>query len=119
MVISQEEDDDKALETAEMAELIRTSVSTDEEVRGLCRDLQVLGRSEFKLLLKWRLKVKKAIDAKVKELKKAAGEVCLHPSHSLVQEPTCDYSVNSTPTLVCCFDYETFCTLTVALLLLS
>lgn len=35
------------------AELIRSHSATSREVLQLCRDLQVLGRSEFKQLLKW------------------------------------------------------------------
>ncbi|GAB4820618.1 hypothetical protein N2152v2_007664 [Parachlorella kessleri] len=44
---------------AAAAKLIREHPATTAEVRTLCRDLQVLGRSEFKQLLKWRLLVKK------------------------------------------------------------
>lgn len=38
---------------------IRKHPSTNEEIRSLCTDLQVLGRSEFKSLLKWRLALRK------------------------------------------------------------
>jgi AdoMet-dependent rRNA methyltransferase SPB1 len=38
-------------------------------VRALCQDLGVLGRVDFKLLLKWRLAVRKAagLDGKLKK----------------------------------------------------
>lgn len=36
-----------------LAELARSHASTDDEVRLLCSDLQVLGRSEFKQLIRW------------------------------------------------------------------
>ena len=38
---------------AALAELARTHESTDSEIRQLCSDLQVLGRSEFKQLIRW------------------------------------------------------------------
>ena len=34
--------------------------STTDEIRALCQDLGVLGRVDFKLLLKWRLAVRKS-----------------------------------------------------------
>ena len=37
----------------EAAETIRLHPATSREVLALCQDLQVLGRSEFKALLKW------------------------------------------------------------------
>ena len=40
------------------ADAIRTHAATTAEVRALCADLQVLGRSEFKQLLRWRLRVR-------------------------------------------------------------
>ena len=36
-----------------MAVFVRFHPSTSAEIRALCNDLQVLGRSEFKQLLKW------------------------------------------------------------------
>ncbi|CAL8471869.1 g11411 [Coccomyxa elongata] len=44
-----------------MAVFVRFHPSTTAEIRALCNDLQVLGRSEFKQLLKWRLAMKKAL----------------------------------------------------------
>ena len=41
---------DKALE---LAAFVESNPATDAEVKALCEDLQVLGRSEFKSLLKW------------------------------------------------------------------
>lgn len=61
------------LEVGEMADIIREDSGTTAEIRLLCADLQVLGRNEFKALLKWRLKVKKAIDVRVKEAAAAEG----------------------------------------------
>lgn len=42
-----------ALGFAALAARIRESSFTTAEVRAACTDLQVLGRSEFKALLKW------------------------------------------------------------------
>ncbi len=47
--------------------------STTAEVRALCRDLQVLGRSEFKHLLRWRLELRKALASELGEAAMAAG----------------------------------------------
>ena len=41
------------------AEFLRSHPATSEEIRILLQDLQVIGRSEFKALLKWRLSVRK------------------------------------------------------------
>ncbi len=42
-----------ALGYAALAARIRDSPATTAEIRATCADLQVLGRSEFKALLKW------------------------------------------------------------------
>lgn len=47
---------------SEIQNLVKSHKATTTEIRTLCEDLQVLGRSEFKQLLKWRLVVKKDID---------------------------------------------------------
>ena len=64
-------------DAAELARYVRAHAATTAEVLVLCRDLQVLGRSEFKALLKWRLLVKKDLQreaaAKAKEAATAEG----------------------------------------------
>ncbi|KAI1452152.1 AdoMet-dependent rRNA methyltransferase spb-1 [Annulohypoxylon moriforme] len=45
---------------------------TNEEIRICCADLKVLGRREFKLLLKWRLKAREAFGLPTKKTTKAA-----------------------------------------------
>ncbi|KAL6765538.1 FtsJ-like methyltransferase-domain-containing protein [Haematococcus lacustris] len=45
----------------ELADAVRRSAATTLEVRALCGDLQVLGRTEFKSLLRWRLAVRKEL----------------------------------------------------------
>ncbi|OAQ63546.1 AdoMet-dependent rRNA methyltransferase spb-1 [Pochonia chlamydosporia 170] len=42
---------------------------TTEEIRNCCRDLKVLGRKDFKLLLKWRLKVRDIFGFSTKDKK--------------------------------------------------
>ncbi|GAB0135794.1 hypothetical protein EsDP_00004119 [Epichloe bromicola] len=42
---------------------------TTDEIRTSCRDLKVLGRKDFKLLLKWRLKVRDIFGLSTKEKK--------------------------------------------------
>jgi AdoMet-dependent rRNA methyltransferase SPB1 len=50
----------------EISEFVNAHKSTTDEIRTLCSDLQVLGRSEFKQLLKWRLGVKKDLEKLLK-----------------------------------------------------
>ncbi|KAI0883244.1 AdoMet-dependent rRNA methyltransferase spb-1 [Annulohypoxylon maeteangense] len=45
---------------------------TNEEIRICCADLKVLGRREFKLLLKWRLKAREAFGLPTKKTAKSA-----------------------------------------------
>lgn len=45
----------------ELAAVIRSHEATNPEVKELCGDLQVLGRNEFKALLRWRLVLRKAL----------------------------------------------------------
>ncbi|KAI7836413.1 hypothetical protein COHA_009713 [Chlorella ohadii] len=62
---------------AELAAYVRSHAATDSEVKTLCKDLQVLGRSEFKQLLRWRLLIKKDLQraaAAAAKAAKAAGE---------------------------------------------
>lgn len=59
---------------SELASFVRSHTATDAEVRLLCKDLQVLGRSEFKQLLKWRLLVKKDLQREAAAAAKAKAE---------------------------------------------
>jgi AdoMet-dependent rRNA methyltransferase SPB1 len=52
------QDERRVWEPAEVAEFVRKHAATTTEIRHLCTDLQVLGRSEFKQLLRWRMKVR-------------------------------------------------------------
>ena len=54
-------------------EVLASHKATTSEIKSLCEDLQVLGRSEFKQLLRWRLAVKKEAEKVMKERRKAAG----------------------------------------------
>lgn len=80
---------------AEISAAIRQHPSTTSEIRALCDDLQVLGRSEFKQLLKWRLDIKKTLKQQLEGEKKSqkqagadatnSGEE-LDPEEKLLQE---------------------------------
>lgn len=54
--------------------LILDHPETDAEVRELCKDVQVLGRSEFKQLIRWRMKMRKALEREEKARAAAAAE---------------------------------------------
>lgn len=41
----------------EFADFVEAHPATQAEIKALCQDLQVLGRSEFKQLLKWSVKL--------------------------------------------------------------
>lgn len=60
-------------DAAELAAFVRGHAATDAEVKALCKDLQVLGRSEFKQLLRWRLLVKKDLQRAAAARAKAAA----------------------------------------------
>ncbi|QUC18956.1 uncharacterized protein UV8b_03197 [Ustilaginoidea virens] len=47
---------------------------TTDEIRSCCRDLKVLGRKDFKLLLKWRLKVREIFGFTTKKDKAIVSE---------------------------------------------
>ena len=47
---------------------------TTEEIRICCADLKVLGRKEFRTLLKWRLKIRDKFGMSAKQKKKEAAE---------------------------------------------
>lgn len=105
--VEEEEGADGAADAAaklsgeEATALILEHPETDKEVRELCKDVQVLGRSEFKQLLRWRLKMRKAVDQAEKERARAAAAevraglvlragvlLCdLHPPKSLFTVP--------------------------------
>jgi AdoMet-dependent rRNA methyltransferase SPB1 len=52
-------DDEKSKMIAELKE-------TDEEIRACCKDLKVLGKKEFKVLIRWRLSLRKKLELEEK-----------------------------------------------------
>lgn len=52
--------------------------STTDEIKILCEDLQVLGRTEFKQILKWRMTVKKELEKSLGKTSTAAAAVGGH-----------------------------------------
>ncbi len=85
---------------AEMNELSFTPANDDEikylllapettqEIKNCCQDLKVLGRREFKLLIKWRLQMRKhfGIVEPEQHSKKAADEASSTPAAELTPE---------------------------------
>lgn len=51
----------------DLVKTILSDLETTEEVKNCCEDLKVLGRREFKLLLKWRLRMRKVLGFDVEE----------------------------------------------------
>ena len=62
---------------AAAAAAVATHPATTATVRELCADLGVLGRSEFKALLKWRTDVRKTLEAAAKAAAKEAAAVAV------------------------------------------
>lgn len=56
---------------------------TTEEVRLCCQDLKVLGRKEFKTLLRWRLKARDRFGFRVKKTAKQEAEAAKKPSEEV------------------------------------
>ncbi|CAI5519086.1 unnamed protein product [Closterium sp. Naga37s-1] len=48
---------------------------TTPEIHELCKDLRILGKRDFKQLLKWRLKIRKDLPELVRQDKRGEGEV--------------------------------------------
>lgn len=73
----EEDEEGEGRDPAELkavAERARRHASTNAEVKELCADLQVLGRREFKQLLKWRMGIRKELERERKEAGKRAAE---------------------------------------------
>ncbi|KFM27898.1 AdoMet-dependent rRNA methyltransferase spb1 [Auxenochlorella protothecoides] len=62
-------------EGRELARFVADHPATTPEVRLLCGDLQVLGRSEFKQLLKWRLTLKRDLAKRAPAAAEAGASV--------------------------------------------
>ncbi|XP_023512222.1 adoMet-dependent rRNA methyltransferase spb1-like [Cucurbita pepo subsp. pepo] len=70
--------------------LIKNHDLTTEEVKALCDDLRVLGKQDFKHLLKWRLHIRKALSPNQKatptSVKDAENEVKQNEDDKLLNE---------------------------------
>ena len=65
--------DYQELEFDARSKVYRNQPATTDEVRACCADLQVLGKADFKYLLKWRRAMKQVHAKMVAEIKKAQG----------------------------------------------
>lgn len=54
--------------------MFEESPLTTEEIKTCCADLRLLNKSDFKMLLKWRLEVLKQNKEVVKAMKKEEGQ---------------------------------------------
>ena len=54
--------------------MFEASPLTTEEIKTCCADLRLLNKSDFKMLLKWRLEVLKQNKEVVKAMKKEEGQ---------------------------------------------
>jgi AdoMet-dependent rRNA methyltransferase SPB1 len=58
----------------DLTKTILSDLETSEEMKNCCEDLKVLGRREFKLLLRWRLRMRKVLGFDAEEKPVAAEE---------------------------------------------
>ena len=56
------------------SEIFEQSDLTSEEIKICCSDLRLLNKSDFKMLLKWRLQMLKQKKEEIKEMKKKLAE---------------------------------------------
>ena len=49
--------------------MFETSPLTTEEVKACCADLRLLNKSDFKMLLKWRLEMLKTHKEEIKQMR--------------------------------------------------
>ena len=61
--------------------MFETSPLTTEEVKACCADLRLLNKSDFKMLLKWRLEMLKTHKEEIKQMR-AEG----HEGHEVEKE---------------------------------
>ena len=55
--------------------MFETSPLTTEEVKACCADLRLLNKSDFKMLLKWRLEMLKTHKEEIKQMRAEGHEV--------------------------------------------
>lgn len=65
--------------------MFETSPLTTEEVKACCADLRLLNKSDFKMLLKWRLEMLKTHKEEIKQMRAEGHEG--HEGHE-VEEKT-------------------------------
>lgn len=82
-----------AEEMRSVAALVRSHAATNYEIKELCKDLQVLGRREFKQLLKWRMTIRKELEKDKKDKRKEGkaaegeeGEEAVDPEMKMLEE---------------------------------
>lgn len=66
--------------------LICVAPDTTEEIRACCQDLKVCGRREFKILIKWRLQMRKLFGIKEAKVLKAEAKAAQEASQELDSE---------------------------------
>lgn len=54
--------------------MFETSPLTTEEVKACCADLRLLNKSDFKMLLKWRLEMLKTHKEEIKQMRAEGNE---------------------------------------------
>ena len=77
---------DPQLAFDDASERFRANPLTTEEVKECCADLRVLNKSDFKMLLKWRLDLLKAEKDYVKQLRREAADAKEAPEESSEEE---------------------------------
>ena len=64
--------------------MFETSPLTTEEVKACCADLRLLNKSDFKMLLKWRLEMLKTHKEEIKQMRAEGHEG--HEGHEMVEK---------------------------------
>ena len=64
--------------------MFETSPLTTEEVKACCADLRLLNKSDFKMLLKWRLEMLKTHKEEIKQMRAEGHEG--HEGHEVEEK---------------------------------
>lgn len=85
----------EGIDAESVAKMVASHSTTTDEIKELCSDLLVLGRADFKLLLKWRLMIKKDLQAKAKAAKGKTDDGDSAEKSQVQDQPTAEEALQS------------------------